>query len=73
MKPKNVYEYFQIKFNQRPTQHLKDFYIGSYCGCKCKEIIDKGVELILICDDDPHVTPHIIKGVTHAIEIVCFG
>lgn len=79
MKPaENVYEYYREVLSINPvhdigTEGLKRFPMSSHCGRECKKIIDKAKELLDLCDTHTHVVDNIRRGVTAAVEIICFG
>lgn len=74
----NVYEYYAETLNRKPfraerTDGLKECTMDTYCGQECKKIIDTARVLLDMCDTHPHVVDNIHRGVTAAVETICFG
>jgi hypothetical protein len=78
---KNVAEIFEETLGVKVAKYenidfadgLKEFPADSHCGRVCHDICTKAKELLDLCDTHEMIVDNILKGVTTAIGIVCFG
>jgi hypothetical protein len=73
----NVGEYFHAMLfpesDACDISRFADFPMDSECGAVCKDIVDRTISLLAICDAHMDVRRPIITAVFTAIHIVCFA